>query len=189
MWLRYLVKSIAYDIASVPLSYILPRYAEMRGGPCDNNNQWRIEPRLPEKWSNFMTTDNSLWGDAGWRERNPDYQSVYKMGAWLRRNPAQGLDAGVLAAHIKPTDKIDVLEGDPKVSDAPHGLEGRCFVQVGRYWNLVKVTRFPWKLKGYCWKTNIGWELKTYAEDPTRLTTQPIARFAASTRPTKFVQE
>ena len=189
MWLRYLIKSIAYGITSVPLSYILPRYAEMRLGPCDNNNAMREEPRLPEKWSNFMTTDNSLWGDFGWRERNPDYKSVYKMGAWLRRNPAQGLDAGVLAAHIKPTDKIDVLEGDPKVSDAPHGLEGRCFVQIGQYWNLVKVTRFPWKLNGYCWKTNLGWELKTYAEDETRLTTQPIARFAASIRPTKFVQE
>ena len=188
MWLRLLAKSIAYGIASVPLSYILPRYAEMRLGPCDNSNDYRAEPRLPTQWSNFMTTDNSLWGDGGWRERNPDYKSVYKMGAWLRRNPAQGLDAGALAAHIKPTDKIEVA-GNPKVSDAPHGLEGRCFVQIGQYWNLVKVTRFPWKLKGYCWKTNLGWELKTYAEDPTRLTTQPIARFAASIRPTKFVQE
>ena len=189
MWLRLLAKSIAYGIASVPLSYILPFSAEMRLGPCDNNNDSRVEPRLPEKWSNFMTTDNSLWGDAGWRERNPDYKSLYSMGAWLRRNPAQGLDAGVLAAHIKPTDWIDVLEGDPKVSDAPHGLEGRCFVRFGQYWNLVKVTRFWWPFKGYCWKTNLGWELKTYAEDTTRLKTQPVARFAASIRPTKFVTQ
>jgi len=186
MWLRLLIKAKAYELASMPLSYILPRYAEMRFGPCDNNNAMGTEPRLPVKWSNFMTTDNSLWGDAGWRERNPDYMTTYKMGAWLRRNPAQGLDAGVLAAHIKPTDKPEVT-GNPKVSDAPHGLEGRCFVRIGQYWNLVKVTRLKWPFRDYCWKTNLGWELKTYSEDKTRLVTQPIARFAASSRPTKFV--
>lgn len=188
MWLRLLAKSIAYGIAAFPLSYALPRYAEMRFGPCDNNNAMGTEPRLPAKWSNFMTTDNSLWGDFGWRERNPDYKSLYSMGAWLRRNPAQGLDAGALAAHVQPSDLIEV-EGNPKVSDAPHGLEGRCFVRIGQYWNLVKVTRFWWPFDDHCWKTNLGWELKTYAEDLTRLKTQPVARFAASIRPTKFVTQ
>jgi len=187
MWLRLLAKSIAYGIGSVPLSYILPCYAEMRLGPCDNNNDQRIEPRLPEKWSNFMTTDNSLWGDAGWREKTPDYKSLYSMGAWLRRNPAQGLDAGALAAHISPTDKIAFTHGDPEVSDAPHGKEGKCYVEIGDYWNFVKVTRLTWPFNNFCEKTNLGWELKTYAEDETRLVTQPIARFAASIRPTKFV--
>lgn len=185
-WLALFFVWLPVNVLAYLLAPVLPLFASDQFGMSDNNHYRRVEPRLPMWLGWFMTPDNSLLGDAAFLTINGS--SYWSMVKWLWRNPAAGLDAGTLAAHIKPSDLIEV-DGNPKVSDAPHGFEGRCFVQIGRYWNLVKVTRLTWPFNNYCEKINLGWELKTYAEDLTRLKTQPVARFAASIRPTKFVTQ
>ncbi len=158
----------------------------MIAGPTDNNHGFAIEPRLPDAWARYQTPDNSLWGDAGWRAANPDYQTPAAMGRWLRRNPAQGLDIEIGARIGGPDADTVQRYGDPQVQDAPEGVAGVCRVVIGPYWNYVRVMRAPWILRGLCLKINLGWELKTYAEDFSRLKTQPIARYAASIRPARF---
>ena len=177
MWFALLLPWAIFNLAARPLAFVLPLFATLRMGRSDNNHANRIEPRLPLCLAWFDTPDNSLLGDFGFQQQYPN-PSYWSMVQWLRRNPACGFDwSPFAAAKIDPTDKPEI-EGNPHVSDAPHGLEGRCMVRIGKYWNLVKVTRYGER----CIKVNIGWELKTYAEDESRLTTQPVARYAASVR-------
>jgi len=180
IWLILLVfvwlpgNALAYLLAP-----ILPRYAVPVLGPADNNNAIRTEPRLTGGLSVFQTPDNSLYGDAGWREIHcPDWQTNWGMTKWLWRNPAAGLDLNILGAAIKPSDRLRVL-GSPLVSDGPHGKAGVCFTMLGWYWNLCAVIRWT---ASTCTKLDFGWQLKTYAEDPRRIISQPLARYAFTIR-------
>jgi hypothetical protein len=164
------------NIAAYVLAPALPLFAVMRFGPMDNNNASGFEPRLPEWLSYFQTPDNSLWGDATFQRLNgPRYWSMVK---WLWRNPAYGFERAVLGAKIRPAD-VPVVKGDPDVQDGPAGKEGFCFIRISSYWNLVWVKRSG---NTRCWYFNLGWKLKTYAENPARVLTEPVAQFVVSPR-------
>lgn len=67
---------------------------------------------------------------------------------------------------------------------------GYCFVTVtnpdgSSYWHLYWVKQIS---TGYCLNVNLGWKLKTYAEDPERLKTESVAMFTFSPRVAGFVQ-
>lgn len=68
---RYLMLLLAYlvmFIVSMLVAPLLPMFALMRAGPADNANKAEVGPRLPAWLFWFDTsTDNSLWGDTGWR--------------------------------------------------------------------------------------------------------------------------
>lgn len=177
-WLILLPLWAAFNLLAYLLAPVLPRFAFNRLGLCDNGNAIRVEPRLPDWLGWLQTDDNSLYGDYGWRtEHCPDWYTDWGMTKWLWRNPAVGFERSVLAAQIKPSMRLRKL-GNPEIQDAPHGKGGVCFVMLGWYWNLVVVI----PLGSRCFKLDIGWQLKTYAEQPHRIATQPTARYAMSVR-------
>lgn len=164
---------------------------ENRLGLCDNGNASRVEPRLPGWLSWFQTPDNSLLGDAAWRNMDPVHwawraklaswtalQAYLGRVGWLMRNPAYGFERSVLAASISATDTV-VFLGDPFIHDGEAGKAGYCFVRIGRYWNLVWIKPL---FRARCIYCSLGWNLKTYAERPTRMQTEPIAQYVFSSR-------
>ena len=180
-WILMWPHWFAFNLLAYALAPVLPLFRVERLGMCDNNHARRVEPRLPEWLDWFMTDDNSLCGDAGFAAR--EGESYWSMVLWLWRNPAVGFERNALAANVNHAMMIHSL-GDPHVQDAPHGREGWCFVMVGRYWNLVLVKRLG---DERCLKVEIGWQLKTYAEDQSRLMVQPSARYAMSIRFPRFI--
>ena len=181
IWLLLFPLWFLFNLLAYLLAPVLPLFATEQLGNSDNNHYIRVEPRLPNWLSWFMTDDNSLCGDAGFVAANGE--SYWSMVKWLWRNPAVGFERDVLSVSVTGGLKLRVF-GNPRVSDAPHGLAGVCFTMVGWHWNLTAVIPTA---AGYCIKLDLGWQLKTYAEEPARLQTQPIARYAMTVRPTKFV--
>lgn len=98
--MRYVLYTLAYIpflfIAFI-LSPMLVLFKQDCIGYCNNNTYTGIEPRLPSYLSWFMTPDNSLWGDDGWKKKNPNYKSYWSMVKWLYRNPAYGIVTSLLS--------------------------------------------------------------------------------------------
>jgi hypothetical protein len=189
-WIFLVFLSIAFTLLAWIAAPVLPIFSTMQMGACDNNNRQEIEPRLPAWLSWFMTPDNSLWGDGGWRtEHCPDWNSYWGMVKWLFRNPGYGFEwNGPLCAVISKLATVS-FTGDTAIQNGPHGKEGYCFTVITnpdgtRYWHLYLVKVIG---GGYCLNINLGWKLKTYAEDPERIKTQPKAMFCFSPRVTSFV--
>lgn len=172
----------SFNLLAYILAPILPLFASIRYGELDNSNSKGYGWRLPWQLAYFDTPDNPLTGDHGHRERTMGDSEYYSMVKWLWRNPAVGFEASVLSA-ILPLDSAVTWRGDPLVQDAPHGKTGYCYVQVGEYWNLVYIYRFPFGTR--CLKLDLGWQLKTFAEG-NPLT--PTARYALSIRFPQFKQ-
>ena len=181
-WILMWPHWFAFNLLAYALAPVLPLFRVERLGMCDNNHYRRVEPRLPEWLDWFMTDDNSLCGDAGFAAR--EGESYWSMVRWLWRNPAVGFERSVLRATIRPGATVRHW-GDPEVQDGPAGTEGWCIVVLGVYWNLVWVKR----IGARCVKLDIGWQLKTFAEDPRRIATQGSARYAMSIRFPLFIVE
>ncbi len=173
-WLFLFILWFVFNLTAYLVAPLLPLAARPIEGPCDNNNAIRTEPRLPSWLSWFMTDDNSLNGDGTFEKINPP--SYWSQVKWLWRNPAVGFERTVLSARISPDSVIHVA-GNPKVQDGPAGLEGYCFTTISGYWNIYWVKRIG---ETWCIKLDLGWQLKTYAEDQRRMQTQPRARYAMS---------
>lgn len=180
-WVALLPLWFIFNALAYLLGPLLPLFARDRIGPADNNHFTSIEPRLPGWLAWFMTPDNSLCGDRAFAGLHPE--SYWSMVLWLWRNPACGFEAGPLGARLGMADHVDI-DGDPLVQDGPAGREGYCLTSIAGYWNLVRVKR----LGSRCLKVDLGWQLKTYAEDQARLLTQPTARYAMSIRFPRFIQ-
>lgn len=189
IWLAFLPLQILFTLLALLLAPILPAFARPVLGPCDNNNAQRVEPRLPGWLSWFMTPDNSLWGDGGWRtEHCPDHwQDYWGMVQWLWRNSAYGFDwNGPLCAKIDPAATV-TFRGNQWIGNRPF-TPGYCFTVVtnpdgSSYWHLYWVKQIS---ATYCLNVNLGWKLKTYAEDPERIKTQPHAMITFSPRLTSI---
>lgn len=134
------VPFLAVSMIAAPF---LVAFFEMREGPCDNGAARELEPRLPEWLRWFMTPDNSLLGDTGWRTLHcADYWSYGGMVRWLWRNPAYGLAWGPFA-YIPPTG------AEYKRTDLPNGyrIDGSdgSYEFTRWYWGRLKV-RTGWIL-------------------------------------------
>ena len=112
VWLWRAVCYIPFFIWAWLYGPFLVRYRELAEGWCNNNTYRGIEPRLPPSLSDYMTVDNSLWGDDGHKERRTDWREPSGMRAWLRRNPAYGLAWRVPYAHIPAEGVTYVFTGD-----------------------------------------------------------------------------
>lgn len=142
------------------------------------------------------TNDNSLLGDGAWKRMEAghwEWRSKIKsvwlrdyMGrlGWLLRNSGYGLSY-YMGATIDPEAKIEVT-GDPFIQDSPKGKEGKCLVIITnpdgtKYFSYNSVKKL-WVVSGVlrCWKWTLGWKLKTYAEDPSRLKTKPSAQIVCA---------
>lgn len=171
-----------FNILALLVNWALPVFAVSSYGPINNNNGFANEPRLPSWLSWFMTFDNSLLGDGGFREKHDG--GYWSQVAWLYRNSAYGFERSVLAAKITPDDKVE-FEGDPFIQDKPKGREGYCYTTVGDYWALDFIIQLTEKT---CLKCAFGWKIKTFAEDPSRTATQSIAQYCVTIKPfTTFI--
>lgn len=184
-WLSMVPVSLAFTIIAVLLAPFLPILA--------SNDGW-----LPRWLWWFQTPDNSLDGDGGWQREHaqwryelPDPLRTYvgRVG-WLLRNPAYGFEwAGPLCARIDPTAAVRFI-GDPWIQNRPNGKSGFCLTVIDNpdgpsFWHLYWVKAIS---DGYCLNINLGWKLKTYAEDPSRRLTKPLAMFCFSPRIAAFVE-
>lgn len=188
-WLAFLPVWALFNVIAYLGAPILAMLAVDRDGPIDNNNGHGVEPRLPLWLSWFSTFDNSLLGDGAWKNMEPGHwewrarfpgllQRYLGRLGWLLRNPAYGFERSVLAARIKPTDTVTV-RGDPFIQDRPVFREGVCQTAIGDYWAFDYVRRVGATI---CIKLTLGWKLKTYAEKPERVVTEPIAQYVVSPR-------
>ena len=178
IWFLLIPLWFSTNVLAYILAPVLPAFASLRFGATDNGNAVGIEPRLPDWLSWFMTPDNSLLGDATYKELNDS--GYWSQVRWLWRNPCVGFEASVLSAQLGTFVHL-IAWGDPQVHDAPEGKEGYCFVRIGNYWNLVYIKRFG----NRCLKLDLGWQLKTFAEGHPL---EPTARYAASIRLPLFIR-
>lgn len=170
---------------------VLALFCVDQSGWCDNHTAIRVEPRLPMWLSWFQTPDNSLLGDAAWASMEPEHwawrkrfsgrvQSYLGRLGWLWRNAAYGFERTVLRADLAQYSIAEVhARGDPWIKDKDNAVVGYCFTSIGKYWNLVWIKRLWGRRCFYC---NLGWNLKTYAERPERLLTEPTAQYVVSPR-------
>ena len=155
--------------------------------------------QLPRWLAWAGTLDNSMAGDGAWQRMEPGHWAwrahlpcgldtyVGHVG-WLIRNPAYVFNERVLSALISPTDTVE-FKGNLWVQDKPKGIAGYCYTTVGDYWHLCWVKDIGvWFGVHRCLYWNFGWRLKTYAEDKTRLKTQPRAMFVVSPRFAELAQ-
>lgn len=98
--IRYLLSVLAmfcFATLNLILAPVLPLFREWRLGPVDNANAYRVEPRLPWWLTWFDTSDNSLYGDGGWKnEHCKAYDSYFGMVRWLWRNGGHNFNYKVL---------------------------------------------------------------------------------------------
>jgi len=148
---------LVMEILGKTLWPILPIFAEPRLGAVDNNNAYRVEPRLPTWLAWFDTPDNSLFGDIGWRTIHcvNRWNTYLGMALWLFRNSATGFSRTVLAKDAKYTDTT--YTGNPHIS-VDENIAGVFKAKsTDGIWQYKRV--FP--LFGKYIGLNFGWVLDT----------------------------
>lgn len=140
----------AFTLLAMSACWLLPMFAETRIGLSDNGTRMMSEPRLPKwlKW--FMTPDNSLLGDQGWKASHSG--TYLDMVLWLLRNPAYGFGWSVLAA-TPPAGSLITTIGDPLVNDQTGHAGWYLSTTQGAF-------RFRWivpTIKGHCFMLDVGW--------------------------------
>ncbi len=138
-----------------------------------------LQPRLPAWLFWFDTaTDNSLWGDTGWRTLHcpKRWGTLAGMVGWLWRNPAAGFSWSVIAHAVDLAETFTVTSsGCGLVLDK--GQPG----QQG--WYLVRSSlgafQFRWvkELGPLQLSFEAGWLLDVYVKDPQAIHYQPKAIF------------
>lgn len=178
---RYLIRLFAYLLffcLAMLAAPVLPLFATPRYGPVNNNGALAIEPRLPRWLFWFDTaTDNSLWGDTGWRTRHcPKYWNTYwGMVLWLWRNPACGF-AWSVAAHIIETDEAFALRssGDGLAIDKSTHANGWFTID-----SSLGAFQFRWikTVFGLQLSFESGWLLDVYLKNKSARQDHPRAPF------------
>lgn len=169
---------IPFFLFSMLAAPLLPLFAEMRDGPADNNHGRALEPRLPNWLFWFDTsTDNSLWGDFGWRTKHcPKYWNTYwGMVCWLWRNPASGFAWSVLAHRLTPGESFSYTSSGCGLNlDKSRDSKG---------WFLVRSSQGAFQYRwvraafGKQFSLELGWLLDVYINDPALRETRLRAPF------------
>lgn len=178
---RYLMLLIAYlvfFIVAMLLAPVLPLFAELRDGPADNANKKAIEPRLPRWLFWFDTsTDNSLWGDTGWRTKHcPDHWDTYwGMVQWLWRNPACGFSWSVIAHAVDLAETFAITSSGCGL-DLDKGRQQQGWFDIRSDHGAFQ---FRWVKE---WRSlqlsfEAGWLLDVYLKDRQAVHYQPKATF------------
>jgi len=136
----------------------LPAKAVMAYGPISNNNGFATEPRLVGEWADYMTFDNSLWGDEGWKA-SCDYKSPESMVAWLERNTLYTYKRDTLGMTIQVAGRAQV--GNPNI-DHHKKIFGKLKLnQPNGAWQYKIVKKLPF---GYAGLYNMGWLLNDVSQ-------------------------
>lgn len=175
-----LLAYLVFWVVAMVLAPFLPAFSVMRDGPADNNHRRGIEPRLPVWLAWFDTsTDNSLWGDLGWRtEHCPNHWDSYPgMVCWLWRNAACGFSWSVLAHTVTADETFSawlVNSGGTLYFDKSRRQQG---------WFKITSSRGAWQFRwikewlGWQWSFESGWLLDVYVLDRNAIDRQPKAIF------------
>lgn len=186
-YISYCVVYILFFILAMALAPVLPMFAVMRYGPADNAHRYAIEPRLPAWLFWFDTsTDNSLWGDNGWRTLHCQkrWNTYWGMVLWLWRNPACGFAWSVLARSITPDDFFGSTSSGCGLNlDKGRGQQGwfhiRCTNGAFQYRLVRKI--------GPCEVSiETGWLLDIYLKDFRQKAITPKAVFQCQPRVTRW---
>lgn len=193
-WLLYLPLSIGFTLLTVLLSWLLPifSFAVIRQKFPFLKCFSQIDGYLPGWLSWFQTPDNSLDGDNGWKTEHWPYATKYPNSffwkylgrmLWLIRNPGYGFEwIGPIGAKVSPEMEI-LATGNPNVRNRPNGQSGLYLVALfgeHTYWQLTWVVQYG--SSNYCFYLTLGWKVRTYAEDPSRLKTESQAMYCFSPR-------
>lgn len=173
-----LVGYLLFLIVAILAAPILPLFASMRYGPTGNGNGASVEPRLPSWLFWFDTsTDNSLWGDSGWRmEHCPAGWGAYRgMVGWLFRNPAAGFCWSVLAHAVKFDEKF-ALSSSGCGLDLDKGQGQQGYFCIKSSYGAFHFRRVK-ELWGLQFSFEAGWLLDVYLKDPLAIYDQPMALF------------
>jgi hypothetical protein len=153
IYLTYLLLvpiSLFLTLLAVILAPVLPLFATLRNGWCDNHSYENIEPRLPVWLNWFMTPDNSLYGDYTFCRLNG--VSYWSMVKWLWRNPAYSFALRYIQAPYTPT-----VKGDPTIKDNDNAKAGWCLVHANSLFQFTLVSPIGFNR---CIYINLGWNIR-----------------------------
>lgn len=169
---------LVFFIVAMLLAPILPIFAQLRSGPVNNRGGIGIEPRLPA-WLFWFdtTTDNSLWGDAGWRTKHcPDHwDSYWGMVLWLWRNPACGFAWSVASHKVSPQNFYHLSSSGCGLNlDKSAGQQGSFLVR-----SSDGAFQYRWvkNLLGLQMSFEAGWLIDVYVKNHRAWLDQPKAAF------------
>jgi len=137
-------------LVAYPIAPILPLFASLQMGWCDNHSYQAIGPRLPKWLGLFQTPDNSLDGDATFQKLNPP--SYWSKVRWLWRNPAYSFALRYITAPYSTT-----VNGDPSIKDNDNAKAGWCFVKSNGLFQFVLVSPIGFSR---CIYINLGWNIR-----------------------------
>ena len=141
--------SLIITVISIPLSIILPLFAQQKLWWCDNHSYQAVGPVLPFWLNWFMTPDNTLNGDATFQTINDiSYWSKVK---WLLRNPAYSF-----AIRYLYTPYTTKVLGDPTIKDNDNAKAGWCFVKAN---GLFQFTWIAYIGFSRCMRFTGGWNI------------------------------
>ena len=103
--MNYLAKLLVYlslQLFTYILTPLLPSFAFLQYGYCNNYSCFYKEPRLPNWLSWFQTPDNSLLGDDNWKQTHTG--TYWDQVKWLYRNSLYGFKWTVLGAPMPDVD-------------------------------------------------------------------------------------
>lgn len=155
--------SLPVTLLALVLAPVLPLFATRQSGVIDNGASVGLGMRLP-RWLNlFMTPDNSLEGDHGWKTEHMQWRFKYPRFSdylgyvgWLMRNPAYNYAIRFIDGSL-PTQST----GDNTIRDNDNAKAG---------WLLVKADglfQFTWiKPIGFsrCIYVNLGWNIRALVD-------------------------
>jgi len=176
-WIILVPISLIVTLLAVVLAPVLPLFASMKSGPCDNNGYICVGPRLPNWLSWFQTPDNSLYGDATFIANNGE--SYWSQIKWIWRNPGYGFEVNYLTAPYTTT-----VSGDPSIKDNDNAKAGWCCVNSNGLFQFRLVLPIGFSRCLYC---NFGWNIMGLADPNVPVKPDPWeATFAFSPRISGF---
>jgi hypothetical protein len=127
----------------------------MEYGPISNNNGFATEPRLVGEYADYMTYDNSLWGDDNWRLENPAFKTPERMTAWLERNTLYTYKRDVLGMPTQDKCLERTVTGNLQINHHTKTYGSFYIKQANGAWQYKSVTR----LFNKSLIVNLGWLL------------------------------
>lgn len=177
-YLCLLAVYIVFYLSAMLLAPILPAFAYMQYGWSNNHEEEKVEPRLP-KWLNwYMTPDNSLYGDQGWRLQHcpHHWRDYFGQVLWLWRNPAAGFCWSVLGGRIDGDTLFHVKDSGSGLNvDKGQGAFGWFRITASTGLFQCRIVKHLWGEKA--WTFDYGWLLDPYVKDDHLYFHQPTALF------------
>jgi hypothetical protein len=169
--------SLLITLVAVLLAPVMPIFTVQKEGWLNNQSTWGVGPRLPTWLNWFMTPDNSLDGDATFRELFPP--CYWSKVHWLWRNPAYSFALRYLVPPYETS-----YAGDKTIKDNDNAKVGWCKVNANGLFQFTSVTPIGFSR---CIYINLGWNVRALVDDNVQPKPNPYqATFVFSPRISGF---